>query len=432
MNTKALITLSLALLSTLAAHAGGSDRGGGNAVVCFNMSIHAADILNPSNPLRGFVLEKHLDKIESITTYDLVGLKGPVTQTFKGESPQAYTKKIANRYRQWFPGLAKWIEENSMMFYDENTEEKASPLYRVYDENDAGPVNPEYCVISTMAVQADIGAETYLTLDSRLFGHAKHSALSRNVLYLHEYLYRSLRTDLHDESSVRTRALVQLLVSAKPYKVGDFANRLRSIMAKTMTMSDPFYQRYDEILTSTAELWLKEVHNEYGNSWANLKDQTLANELKGPLNELLQLFPLNGYFRASDLLKDLYKLMELPNPRFRSLEGAYSAYISVVEDEKNLCKTQECSDAWARVEKRTEPLAEAFRRAFARQAPKLLEAVHAKIPELPISPEQKGKILRAAEATVASQKCKETLQLNCSFEKQELAKAIKTFEVTIP
>lgn len=192
--------------------AGGSDRGGGNAVVCFKSPSSSADILNPANPLRGYILDKHLPDIKSVTAYDLAGMTAPVFPSIPGESHSQYIERVALRFEKLLPDLSYFLRNVAEGIADENITPKSSPLYRMYDENDAGPMNPESCVISTMAVQADVGAETQLTIDDRLFEHATHSELSKHVLFLHEYIYRFLRRRFDDKDSQRTRAIVQIVL----------------------------------------------------------------------------------------------------------------------------------------------------------------------------------------------------------------------------
>lgn len=307
MNTQSILTLGLMLTTSIAVFAGGSDRGGGNALVCFKSPSSSADILNPANPLRGYILDKHLADIKSVTSYDLAGMAAKPFPAIPGESHAEYIERLAKRFDVFLPELAQFLRDVPNGIVDENINETSNPLYRMFDENDAGPMNPESCVISTMAVQADVQSETQLTIDQRLFQHPTHAELSKHVLYLHEYLYRAFRKDrAADKDSLRTRSVVQIILESNV--------PLDRLQAKLQN----FIERYDAPGEAYYTPWMGPIDQWLNNILVNpgLYEELTKIDEPVRLSLLPLLKELNDLVQNSDLWTVIRNLQEPSGGRY--------------------------------------------------------------------------------------------------------------------
>jgi hypothetical protein len=89
---------------------------------------------------------------------------------------------------------------------------KAHGLKKIDDGKDYG-LTDDKCVVAQLAAQVNLtGPYSDLYIDRRLYWHPKHSALSRAVLGLHEFVYRKAR-QLGQTDSHNTRVLVSFLIT---------------------------------------------------------------------------------------------------------------------------------------------------------------------------------------------------------------------------
>ena len=258
-----LVPMALSLSSRVFADAdssGGEAGGGENAVVCFDDTAIPAAIRDHGSVRFGEILDDEIKThVTSIEAYDLFearmprGISGIVPQILDietGESVRDYSERIAKRYENYIPDLARTIRYGSSAFPEDKIILRPAGLDRVHDEHDVGYIDSLHCVVATMARQYHSGAQIFLQIDRRLFQSPKHSILSQAVLFLHESVYYAARALSNHENSRATRALVGVMINRAAQgslKLGKFYVDLH--------MPD-FYSRYQGsyILSSLAVL----------------------------------------------------------------------------------------------------------------------------------------------------------------------------------
>jgi hypothetical protein len=191
------LILALSLLS-LNALAGGSDRGGGNAIVCFDSASIPKAIRTKGSPDFGVITSKALGRITNIEMLDLYQAKLPkrdslyparIAKPEPGETPEAMAERLLDRISNYAPWVHKKIEIGQSALRG-NVSQSKDGVATIDDINLLFSYDREHCVIATMAAQDATNDELFV--DSRLFKHPKHSIESRAAMYLHEWTYYSL------------------------------------------------------------------------------------------------------------------------------------------------------------------------------------------------------------------------------------------------
>lgn len=231
MRTLPLIALMLTTLSIAPtfAKAGAGSSGGGNALVCFDTPeipklIRERD--QAGEIIDGSIRNEHIKHITRLEVLDLVeaqyarGMSQPklsdLIQPNAGEEVEDYARRIIGRLKNTAPLL----HDNLMARVNEMpaVDAVAQPdgLYPVDDYNLLGRIDSTNCVVATVAVHQfaydNLTGAPQLYFDQRLMFHAKHSALSRAVTYLHEVVYSFARSHVKHEDSQDTRKLIGLLL----------------------------------------------------------------------------------------------------------------------------------------------------------------------------------------------------------------------------
>lgn len=215
-------TFCLTSFQALTVYAGPGRSGGGNAIVCFNTPDIPAAIRDKSSPRYGEILEHEIAQVTSVETLDLNiartkkldGSDYALIEPLTGEKPRAYVERVAKRFEIQFPFLSKRILETLAGYSDDRISVREDQgLTRIEDENDSGYLsNKQLCVVATMAMQSEVGKHPMLDIDGRLFLNSRNSPMSRNVLLLHEVVYKILR-DSGATDSLGARVLVKALIS---------------------------------------------------------------------------------------------------------------------------------------------------------------------------------------------------------------------------
>ncbi len=204
---------------SLTAHAG-KDRGGGNARVCFS-SVQAAQAAK-RNPLNR---DAYWDAIESVELIDLYEARRPrgengivpsIVESNPGENGRAFAERIARRFDHRLALFANLIREGMETFSQNQIVWSEEPLGRTNDISPAIPIESKMCTTLALAIQKDVNGSDKIYLDRRLFQHPKHSLLSRNVTFLHEYIYQYARDKRGQENSSASREAVGLAISTLP------------------------------------------------------------------------------------------------------------------------------------------------------------------------------------------------------------------------
>lgn len=211
------ISLFFFLLTIPAAFAGGEISGGGNAVVCFETKEQAAKVKKQN----GSVLNEDLPGIHSIKLLELHHLQELIDSGLDVEIMSAGASETASqileRIFKFYP-LPRYVSPEERPVVRESYEQLiknvqfvGTPLHRAYDSREIENYDiDEKCALTTMAFQRNGD----LTIDRRLFTHARHSNLSKALLYLHEALYYiALQRGYSD--SLSTQKLLKILISRR-------------------------------------------------------------------------------------------------------------------------------------------------------------------------------------------------------------------------
>lgn len=207
-----LLTLLLSLTASTA-FAGTSDRGGGNALVCFDSPSVPKAIRTKGSPNFGVITKAALSritKIEMLDIYQAQLARGERPNPFgdnkvggakPGEKPEAMADRILDRIANYAPGVHKKILEGKYALRG-NISFSQDGVATIDDLNLLFSFDREKCVIATVAAQD--AQNDQLFIDARLYNHPKHSIASRAAMWLHEWTYYSLlRKGVYSSAGVR-------------------------------------------------------------------------------------------------------------------------------------------------------------------------------------------------------------------------------------
>jgi hypothetical protein len=207
------------------------DRGGGNALVCFNTK----KVFNQVKEKHGTILtDEQVNDIRFIEVLDLLEAKAVmnlsvnatgVVGLLENETPEAYVERILQRFDTILPLMTQAIREARGHFPESNR--RWQNLFKVDDINPVGPAIGSNCLYATIATQDD----AFLYFDKRLMLHPKHSKQSRAVLLLHEYIRRhSMKLHSQFDDARPTRGLVSLMIRKKlGLTMNQFQNTLKAL-----------------------------------------------------------------------------------------------------------------------------------------------------------------------------------------------------------
>lgn len=203
------------ILFTVNAYAG-QDRGGQNALVCFDSKEVENRVTKDD---RGILKNWALPHIKSIQTYDLAyalrprGFDNPKPQEIlnikSDETPSQYIERIKGRWRPIFPYISEVIESGQKVLNGPSTLHFDSSLEFV---SDTKPEVLPSCPLFTIAYQTGQNSTLSMNIDSRIYNHKKFSTLNKALLQLHEILYLHFRK-LGANDSVGTRRLLSILIA---------------------------------------------------------------------------------------------------------------------------------------------------------------------------------------------------------------------------
>jgi hypothetical protein len=132
------------------------------------------------------------------------------------ETPRAYTSRIAKRFKPAIPGFASLIEEGEKNFSEIHIVWSEGPLPKVNDARPSIPAETSLCSLMTMALQENQDGVDRLYIDRALFMHPKHSALSRNITFLHEAIYQITRAQGEEDSRTARDAVGMAIIQVDP------------------------------------------------------------------------------------------------------------------------------------------------------------------------------------------------------------------------
>jgi hypothetical protein len=202
---------------------GADSSGGGEGIICFDNASIPEEIRKNGGELLDKYVDKdgndHITMIKSADLYEAeekAGWDSPslpeiIDVESPNESPLSYTERIAKRFEHYVPYVADMIRAGNRAFPRKAVRHKEHGLKKIDDARNFGLLDDK-CVAVQLAVQVNLSGDySDLYLDSRLYWHPKHSALSRGVLALHEFVYRKAR-QLGQTDSHNTRKLVGYLI----------------------------------------------------------------------------------------------------------------------------------------------------------------------------------------------------------------------------
>lgn len=194
------------------------ERGGGNSLVCFSSSEAAEKV---KARIEDRVLPEIENSLVSIQILDLAEAQSPrgatgeilsVVPSRVGENPDDYVARIAKRFDGNIPQFAKFIRDGQKRFRKLAIQRSQKPISPI---NDIGITRIDVdskCVIMTMMEQRIQNGFEVMWIDQWLLDHVKHSATSRGVAFLHEYIYAEARAQLKHSTSEATREAVGLSI----------------------------------------------------------------------------------------------------------------------------------------------------------------------------------------------------------------------------
>lgn len=209
-----------------AAQSNGFERGGGNAVVCFNTPAIPREIraLDPQGrPIDPSIQDDHIPHITSIELLDLYearfsrGIQNPskfeLLSPNRGETALEFSTRLFRRIENLMPGLHGALIEAMSELPSDEVVRVPSGLMPVNDHAMVGRINSRLCVVSTIAMQQDVGGgNTKIYVDGRIFDHPKFDDSDRALTYVHEVVYHAARRSYRHDDSQGTRLLVGTLL----------------------------------------------------------------------------------------------------------------------------------------------------------------------------------------------------------------------------
>lgn len=330
-NLKSLLLPFLALSpaflipgSPLLARDGGVNvGGGGNAVVCFKDPATAKklkDWFNSEASQKNAIPKSYLDQIETIELIDLVEAKMPkgfqkdapppaLIEPDPNESAEKYAKRLLGRIKEFTPKLYDEIIEsmNSMPMAEAIGNGLGFP--QIDDVNAIGFLENDSCVVITISKYQVMGPKTLIVYNLPLINHPKHSAWSVKLTYLHEVLYRTLRTEYGDYSATSTRLIIGALLN-KNTSIESFRRLITGILSP---------EQLKQFRPAT--------DYEYYDSGVNFITYPHLSDFIAPINKLDQTLFCNGYNAIGILkIKQIYDQIDdrFKNKFIKLLDVSYS------------------------------------------------------------------------------------------------------------
>jgi len=221
------VALVQAALFTAVSYAGETGTHGGNAIVCFDDPQIVKDLKQSKKNGDGWLKDEYVkvdpktgkSHVTSVEILDLLQAKLPqdvenpqpteVVEMKQGESLRSYVDRIENRFASVLPFIKDVIEKSRATF----TEVKPAPngLTPIDDVGKEEFFDTDLCVRVTIIGQYQNKQKRYLRYDPRLFNHPMHSALSKAVSLLHEYIYR-FTASTGAKNAKSARSLVGVLI----------------------------------------------------------------------------------------------------------------------------------------------------------------------------------------------------------------------------
>ncbi|MBX9766581.1 MAG: hypothetical protein K2X47_04860, partial [Bdellovibrionales bacterium] len=228
--TLLLPTLLYTLFSALPASAGPTDRGGGNAVVCF--SSEKKDQKRTKKILEqikreGQTLNRKLfpfvESIELNEIYELRSLRDEdgkpysLIQIDPKQKPSEFMNAIIAKYQGTYASvLANMIQVGRQEFSQLNQVRQDTPISFVGDFNLLRTIDTERCAVVTVASQTS-GSPDLLQIDEPLrLLMAEKSPISDRALMLHEYVLLYTRRVNRSSNSDSARAVLRMLLIDDP------------------------------------------------------------------------------------------------------------------------------------------------------------------------------------------------------------------------
>jgi hypothetical protein len=221
------------LLTSFAVFAGAESGGGGNAVVCFDSPSVVKEIRLNKQFGGGYIENRHISRITSVELLDVAKAKHTILTpdgdivtpeiivAAPGETMGSFTKKMERRLNL-YPGILALIEIGKKGI--KSVKGVPNGLTPIDDVISGEAFNTEYCVRSTIIAQHEVGSETNVLFDSRIYGLSTSifPVESRSMSFWHEYLYFVGRKR-GDTSSDLTQFLVSTFVK-KELTVADLTD----------------------------------------------------------------------------------------------------------------------------------------------------------------------------------------------------------------
>ncbi len=251
-------------LTQFAGAAGNEGGGGGNGLVCFNDPAIAARIRQRNSEdkiINGAIQNADIKSITSIEILDLVEARHPRGITNRevpelilpkeNESNHHYVQRVINRIKDLEPRLWEKFNKSLNDFLVLPADAHPDGLEPVDDYNLIGRYDSANCVIATIAMHIMSENNVKLHVDERLMYNPLHSLNSRYITFLHEVVYKALRSSYFHKDSQGARAIVAALIRKDiTFQQWDAERNLAGVNS---TGGKPFEVVYDALKSMIAE-----------------------------------------------------------------------------------------------------------------------------------------------------------------------------------
>ncbi|MFL5814695.1 MAG: hypothetical protein ACJ763_14065 [Bdellovibrionia bacterium] len=224
-----VLFLGFALMSqsALAGH-GVDSSGGGNAIVCFDLSAIATRLRQEKLAGSGFIADSDISHITSVELLDVHKAKTPsipmgsedmvpvthrVIESRPGETPAQYSKRLEKRFENYYPVINDLLKQGKAYF--KSIKPYAHGLKSIDDVNSVENFSTETCVKATIIGQFTEPTGRFIAYDSRIFSLPTNifSASNQALSYWHEYLYALTKYAVKAQSSDSTQTLLGALIT---------------------------------------------------------------------------------------------------------------------------------------------------------------------------------------------------------------------------
>lgn len=275
------------LLTSTIAMAGGQDRGGATVIVCFDKPermkwLNPKDCVTDKNRNRVCKLPdkffdpahpEYIQMIELIDYYEakmkrsVKAVTPRLIESGENEEIESYVARLIERMDKYISPLSNVLLTGMRLVNGYRINTARIGLPPIVDLGIAPTLDENRCVFSNLIIQQDVGPLIQVQVDERLMDHPAHKKISKNLSWVHEYLYSYLRTYRGTKVSLGARTALKFLATEFPvYDVDGVVSELLSTQVLPLVdpaMADGFLldgRRPDQVSTFEENVAQQMVH----------------------------------------------------------------------------------------------------------------------------------------------------------------------------